>query len=127
MTLVEDHRADTRGGDAVDEGPSVRVEVLVGGRAVGGQQVAPDPLDPLAELVPIRVGIGLGHPPDTLAGSVVSDAVTIPGRRSSAQVAMARSRKASVAASGVEMTWYVSAVTCPSGPDRGCRPPPDPA
>jgi len=39
MTLVEDDGADTRGGDAVDEGAGVRVEVFVGGRAVGGQQV----------------------------------------------------------------------------------------
>ena len=29
---------------------------------------------------------------------------------------MASSRRVSVAASGVEMTWYVSAVTCPSAP-----------
>ncbi len=70
MTLVQDHRADTRGGDAVDEGASVRVEIVVGRRAVSGQQVVPDPLDALPELIRIGVGVGLGHAPDAFAGSI---------------------------------------------------------
>ncbi len=70
MTLVEDDGAHTRGRDAVDEGASVRVEIPVGRRTIGGQQVATDPLDSLPELVSVGVGVGLGHAPDALTGGI---------------------------------------------------------